>query len=86
MICFTIITRDRDGESIYCEDDRVVFHIFTPTEEELHTKIEDNQDGRYKVTCTLQSSGNYKVSVEINGEALAGSPWTFNVISPKEAT
>ena len=80
--CFTIITRDQDGESIYCEDDLVVVNISTSTEEELYKEIEDNQNGSYKVTCTPQSSGKHKVSVEINGEPLAGSPWTFDVISP----
>ena len=84
--CFTIITRDQDGESIYCEDDLVVVNISTSTEEELFKEIEDNQNGSYKVICTPQSSGKHKVSVEINGEPLAGSPWTFDVISPGDLT
>ena len=85
-MCFTIITRDQEGVGFYCEDDQVIVHIFTPTGEELQREIEDGKDGRYKVTCTPQSCGKHRVVIEVNGEALAGGPWTVKVISEGAAS
>ncbi|XP_078358250.1 E3 ubiquitin-protein ligase TRIM71-like [Oculina patagonica] len=82
-ICFTIVTRDQKGEGFYCADNKVIVSVYSPTGKQLQREIEDSKDGRYKVTYTPQICGQHIIVVGINGEPLAGSPWTVEVTSSK---
>lgn len=81
---FAVITRDQEGEGIYCADNQIMVNIYSPTGEQLQKEIKDSKDGRYKVTYTPQTIGQHSVAVEINGEPLAGCPWRVEVSSPKQ--
>ena len=83
-ICFTITTRDQKREGFYLADSQVMVNIYSPTGEQLQRDIEDCKDGRYKVTYTPQSIGQHRIEVMLNGEPLAGSPWTVKIRSPKQ--
>ena len=80
---FTIITRDSEERPCYNEDDYIKCDIRTLTGdsfETVHLKIEDKEDGSYKVEYTPPHTGLYEVKVEVNGQPLDGSPWSVQVI------
>ena len=80
---FTIITRDSEETPCYNEDDCIKCDIRTSTGdsfETVHLKIEDKEDGTYKVRYTPPHTGLYEVKVEVNGQPLDGNPWSVQVI------
>ena len=80
---FTIITRDSEERTCYNEDDCIKCVIRTLTGdsfETVHLKIEDKEDGSYKVRYTPPHTGLYEVKVEVNGQPLDGNPWSVQVI------
>ena len=80
---FTIITRDSEETPCYNEDDYIKCDIRTLTGDSFETadlKIEDKEDGSYKVGYTPPHTGLYEVKVEVNGQPLDGSPWSVQVI------
>ena len=80
---FTIITRDSEEGPCYNEDDYIKCDIRTLTGDSfktVHLKIEDKEDGSYKVRYTPPHTGLYEVKIEVNGQPLDGSPWSVQVI------
>ena len=80
---FTIITRDSEERPCYNEDDYIKCDIRTLTGDSFETadlKIEDKEDGSYKVRYTPPHIGLYEVKVEVNGQPLDGNPWSVQVI------
>ena len=80
---FFIITRDSEQRLYYNEDDCIKCDIRTLTGdsfETVHLKIEDKEDGSFKVRYTPPHTGLYEVKVEVNGQPLDGSPWSVQVI------
>ena len=80
---FTIITRDSEERPCYNEDDYIKCDIRTLTGDSFETadlKIEDKEDGSYKVRYTPPHTGLYEVKVEVNGQPLDGNPWSVQVI------
>ncbi|XP_022780068.1 E3 ubiquitin-protein ligase TRIM71-like [Stylophora pistillata] len=80
--CFTIITRDSEGRQCYNKDDHINcdFHTSTGDKSQMDLKIENEEDGSYRVKYTPDHSGLYDVKIEVNGHPLDGSPWTVQVI------
>ena len=80
---FFIITRDSEQRLYYIEDDCIKCDIRTLTGdsfETVHLKIEDKEDGSYKVRYKPPHTGLYEVKIEVNGQPLDGSPWSVQVI------
>ena len=77
---FTIVTRDSNGLQCNQESDDIKVLILTPEGEQLKTDIKDTKDGKYRVTYTLQSAGQHRVEIQVNGQPLTGSPWVVQVV------
>ena len=80
---FFIITRDSEERPCYNEDDYIKCDIRTLTGDSfktVHLKIEDKEDGSYKVRYTPPHTGLYEVKIEVNGKPLDGNPWSVQVI------
>ena len=76
---FIIVTRDSGEQQCCHEDDQVKVNILTPADDQLETEIKDNKDGKYTVTYTPQCVGQHRVEIQVNGQALTGSPWVVQV-------
>ena len=76
---FKIITKDSEGQVCYWEIDQVTVHIKAATEEEIVAELEDNKDGTYIVTFVPKGHGQCVVTIRINGQELAESPWGVRV-------
>jgi len=50
--------------------------------EHVPAACHDNGDGSYTITQTLAKRGKYEVSVNLDGEPIAGSPFTTVVVHP----
>lgn len=46
-------------------------------------RLQDNQDGSYTCKYRAWVSGAYNIAIWLNGEQLAGSPFTLNVLSTR---
>ena len=80
---FFIITRDSEERQCYNEVDCIKCDIRTSTGDSFETadlKIDDKEDGFYRVEYTPPHTGLYEVKVEVNGQPLDGSPWSVQVI------
>ena len=80
---FFIITRDSEERQCYNEVDCIKCDIRTSTGDSFETadlKIEDNEDGSYRVEYTPPHTGLYEVKIEVNGQPLDGSTWSVQVI------
>ena len=76
---FAITTKDSNQKQCYDEDDQISVKLETPSGEELNNKITHRKDGEYSVTYTLDCVGTHGVVIEVNGQPLAGSPWSVHV-------
>ena len=77
----TITTKNAEGEQYYNEIDHIVVIVRSPPEQYLDTNIADNEDGTYTVTYTPECDGHHDVRIEVNGQPLTSSPWSFVVKS-----
>ena len=75
----TITTKNAEGKPCYNEIDQIVVKVRNPSEQELDTKNDDNEDGKYSVTYTPDCHGHHDVMIEGNGQPLTSSPWSVHV-------
>ena len=76
----TITTKNAAGQQCYNDIDQIVVKVRSPSEQDLNTNIADNEDGKYSVTYTPECDGHHDVVIEVNGQPLTGSPWSFLVM------
>lgn len=72
---FKVTIIDKEGKQYYHRDDEMTVNVVDPQGNLLNKSIEHYKDGKYMVTYTPKSVGMHTVSIDINGKALAGSPW-----------
>lgn len=72
-------TRDSGSKQCYQVDDQVKIKIQTPSGEELKAAFKDQKDGTYTATFIPKFVGEHEVMVNINGQPLTDSPWSFQV-------
>ena len=80
---FKVTIIDEEGKQYYHKDDEMNVNLADPQGNLLNKSIEDYKDGKYMVTYTPKSVGMHTVSIDINGKALAGSPWKVEVTPHK---
>ena len=81
-----LYTRDSLGNlCAHCSDvdvdNEVCVELETTTGKVVHAKIEDDDDGSYKVTFTPRHIGKAKLTASINGQQVKGSPYDVTVNS-----
>ena len=77
---FTIITRDNNGEQSVEEGDEISVQIKDPNTRTLEViPVQDRGDGRYTFNYRPNSTGNYQMTVKVNGNDIQGSPFTWAV-------
>ena len=78
---FVLTTRNTEGEQCYDKHDRVTVEIRDEQGRECASKvlINDNKDGRYKISYLPKDQGKYKVTVEVNGKHILNSPFSVDV-------
>ena len=72
--CFTVTTRDPEGNQLY-DKDQVIVKVYSPTGENENKNVEDSGDGKYTVRYKPKTVGYHQIAVEVNGKPLNGSPW-----------
>ncbi len=70
---FTIIANDASGQRIKTGGDKFDATIDGPSV--ATARVEDNNDGTYKVFYSLTQAGDYKISVRVGGSHISGSPF-----------
>ena len=76
---FVVVTRDSEGMQCYQGDDEIKVDVFTPEGDPLKTDLKNTKDGRYSVAYTPQCVGQHSVEIQVNGQALTGSPCVVEV-------
>jgi filamin len=71
-VSVTVQARNHKGENMSRGGERVTMTL-TPN---IPVKFVDNNDGTYTGTYTPATSGEYKVSIQIGGKDIKGSPWS----------
>ena len=85
LCTFTITTKDSSGQTTHSEIDEVKIAIKLKSQQQ-NENIEpvNSQDGRYSVTYRPKTHGEYAVTININGIAIKGSPFTLEVVENLE--
>jgi len=75
---FVLTTRNAQARQCYHKHDRVALEIWDEQGRECATeaRINDEKDGRYKISYSLKEQGRYRVTVKVNGGHVLGSPFT----------
>ena len=75
---FNLFTRNAERKQWYNEHDRVTVEIKDEQELECVTqvKIDNNENGIYKITYYPRVQGTFKLLVKVNGEHISCSPFT----------
>jgi len=75
---FVLTTRNAQARPCYNKHDRVTVEIRDEQGREYATdvRINNNNDGSYKITYSPKEQGRYKVTVKVNGGHVLGSPFT----------
>ena len=78
---FVLTTRKADGEQCYDERDCVTVEIRNHQSHDCATKarVQDNKDGSYKVSYLAKETGQFELSVKVNGEFVRGNPFALEV-------
>jgi len=78
---FVLTTRNAEGEQCYEAHDCVTVKIRNRQGQDCATeaRVEDNQDGSYKISYFAKETGRCRLSVKINEEHVHGSPFTLQV-------
>ena len=78
---FVLTTRNAEGEQCYGERDCVTVEIRKEQGQDCTTeaRVQDNKDGKYKITYSAKEAGKCFVSVKINGVHIRGSPFPVQV-------
>ncbi|XP_015779087.1 PREDICTED: E3 ubiquitin-protein ligase TRIM71-like isoform X1 [Acropora digitifera] len=74
-----VVTKDSRGLQCYQLDDQIKVNILTSEGDYLKTDMKDSKDGKYTVTYTPQSVSQLSVEIEVNGQALTGSPFVVQI-------
>ena len=79
---FTIVTRNSNDELIRELTDEITVKIRESNSCNTHViPVLDHGNGRYTFSYKPSSTGNYQVTVKINGDNVQGSPFTWGVES-----
>ena len=76
----TITTKNAEGHQHYNDIDHIAVKVLSLSEQDPDTNTADNEDGTYSVTYTPECDGHHDVVIEVNGQPLTGSPWSFLVM------
>ena len=78
---FVLTTRNAQARKCYDKHDRVTVEISDEQGRECATevRINDNNDGSYRISYSLEEQGKYKVTVKVNGGHVLGSPFIVKV-------
>ncbi|XP_022787727.1 tripartite motif-containing protein 45-like isoform X2 [Stylophora pistillata] len=77
---FTVITKDIEGQIVYSEIDQVNVEITSINKKgTLIASVTDSKNGRYQVKYRSETTGDFKISVTVRGEAIKDSPFTLRV-------
>ena len=78
---FVLTTRNAQATQCYNKHDGVTVEIRDEQGRECATeiRINDNNDGSYKITYSPKEQSRYKVTVKVNGGHVLGSPFTVKV-------
>ena len=73
-----LTTTNAQARQCYNKHDRVTVEIRDDQGRECATevRINDNKDGSYNISYSLEEQGRYKVKVKVNGGHVLGSPFT----------
>jgi len=72
---FTIRSVDKRGKNKTFGGEDIKVHVNGPSGEVRDVQLQDKGDGTYHVTYKAIDSGDYKVSVLLNGQNIRGSPF-----------
>ena len=78
---FVLTTRNADGEQCYEARDCVTVEIRNQQGQDCATKprVQDNQDGSYKISYVAKETGRCHLSVKVNEKHVHGSPFAVEV-------
>jgi len=78
---FVLTTRNVEGERCYDERDCVTVEIRNHQSLDCATKarVQDNNDGNYKVSYLAKDTGQFELSVKVNEEYVRGNPFAVEV-------
>jgi tripartite motif-containing protein 45 len=78
---FNVIANDATGQRLKTGGDKFEVNVNGPAT--ATSRIEDNNDGTYKVFFSLTQAGDYKISVQVGGGHISGSPFTVRCYEGK---
>ena len=78
---FVLTTRNAEGEQRYDERDCVTVAISNHQSHDCATKarVQDNNDGNYKVSYLSKETGQFDLTVKVNEEYIRGNPFAVEV-------
>ena len=76
---FVVTTRDSRGNICPSEGDCVSVTIQSSKTVAVESVVQNQKDGHYTVQYTPRNVGSYEVTVQITGQAVAGSPFEVRV-------
>ena len=78
---FVLTTRNAEGEQCYDERDCVTVEIRNDQGHDCATKarVQDNNNGNYKVSYLAKETGQFELSVKVNEEFVRGNPFAVEV-------
>ena len=76
---FVVTTRDSQGNICPSEGDCVSVTIKSSKTVAVESVVQNQKDGHYTVQYTPRNVGSYEVTVQITGQAVAGSPFEVRV-------
>ena len=78
---FVLITKNAVGRQCYNKHDRVTVEINDEQGRECVTevRINDNEDGSYRISYSTKDQGKYIVTVKVNGKHICKSPFSLEV-------
>ena len=80
---FFLTTKNAEGRQCYNERDNVMVEIRKEQGREcaMEVRINDNKDGLYQISYSPRDPGRYKMTVNVNGVHVRGSPFIVQVKS-----
>lgn len=75
----TVQARNKSGENKTYGGDRFEVGVRAPSDADIDVESNDNNDGSYTASYTLEGTGKFTVTVKLNGKHVAGSPFHHDV-------
>ncbi|PFX27306.1 Tripartite motif-containing protein 3 [Stylophora pistillata] len=74
---FTVTTKDAKGQTTYSEMDKVIVEVTSVRKgiKNISVVVKDLKDGRYSVSYTPNSFGEFRVSIKVRDEPIRESPF-----------